>query len=173
MVDKTFIVIQMRAVHTPYAKSWRHHGDEFAKFYGRSADKIDDYDNGVLYVDFILNETFKWAEKLPGKVFVFFASDHNELFGDHGLYGHVTLHEQVGRIPVLLWTNDLKSLQNFKSIKNPSHWDIGEQILNLMGYKVNNPNTPKDVIFINGSDPSGAAGFITLKREGNKLIQND
>jgi alkyl hydroperoxide reductase subunit AhpC len=77
----------------------------------------------------------------------------------------------VGRIPVFLWTNDLKSAQDFKSIKNPSHWDIGEKILNLMGYKVNNPNTAKDTVFINGSDPTGAAGFITLKRKGQELIQ--
>ena len=173
LVDKNFIVIQMRAVHAPYAKTWHHRKDEFTKFYGRSEGKIDDYDNGVLYVDFILNETFEWARKLPGKVYVFFASDHNELFGEYGIHGHVTLHKQVVRIPVLLWANDLKSLQNFKSIKNPSHWDIGEQILNLMGYKVNNPNTPNDIIFLNGSDPSGAAGFITLKREDNELIQND
>ena len=173
LANQNFIVIQMRAVHTPYAKTWRHRYNEFHQFSGQLNDKMDDYDNGILYVDSVLNETFEWANKLPGKVYVFFASDHNELFGQYGIHGHITLHQQVGLIPVFLWTNDLKSVQNFKSIKNPSHWDIAEQILNLMGYEVNNPNTPKDIIYINGSDPTGAAGFITLKREGDQLIQTD
>lgn len=171
--DKNFVVIQMRAVHAPYMKSWRHRFDEFNHFSGRPEGKVDDYDNGVLYVDSILNETFEWAKNLTGKVYIFFASDHNELFGEEGIYGHVTLHQQVASIPVFVWTNDMKFIQNFKSIFNPSHWDIGKQILTLMGYKIANPNTSDDTIFIQGSDPTGGAGFITLKRKGNQLIQED
>lgn len=171
--DKNFIVIQMRAVHIPYAKTWYHRFDEFNHFSGHSKSKIDDYDNGVLYVDFILNETLKWAKNIPGKVYVFFASDHNELFGEYGLNGHITLHQQVARIPVFVWTNDIQSIQKFKLISNPSHWEIGRQILNLMGYDIENPNTPDDILFIQGSDPTGAAGFITLHRQGNELIQDN
>ena len=170
--DKNFIVIQMRAVHAPYAKTWHHRFNEFNRFSGRER-KVDDYDNGVLYADSILNETFKWARNLPGKVYVFFASDHNELFGQYGIYGHVTLHKEVARIPVFLWTNDDEARQNFKSILYPSHWKIGKYILNLMGYQVNNPNSSDDIDFIQGSDPTGAAGFITLNRKGNELIQKD
>ena len=170
MTKKNFIVIQMRAVHTPYEKTWAHRAKEFKRFSGKPENKMDDYDNGVLYVDSILNETFKWAQNLPGKVYVFFASDHNELFGEHGIRGHVTLHKDVARIPVFVWTNDLKWIRTFKSISNPSHWDIGKQILGLMGYTVHNPNTPEDTIFIQGSDPTGNAGFITLKRKGKQLI---
>ena len=169
--DKNFIAIQMRAVHNPYKKAWSHRLNEFNHFSGSSEGKIDDYDNGILYVDSILNETLEWAKNLSGKVYVFFASDHNELFGQYGIHGHVTLHQEVARIPVLVWSNDMKFVQSFKSIANPSHWDIGEQILNLMGYEVHNPNTGKDVIFIQGSDPTGAAGFITLKRKGQELIE--
>lgn len=169
--NKNFIVIQMRAVHSPYKKTWHHHFDEFNHFSGHAEEKIDDYDNGVLYVDFVLNKTLEWVKGLPGKVYVFFASDHNELFGEYGIRGHVTLHQQVARIPVFLWSNDMKFVRHFKTISNPSHWDIGEQIVNLMGYEVNNPNTEKDIIFIQGSDPTGRAGFITLKRKGQELIE--
>lgn len=170
---KNFIVIQMRAVHTPYAKTWQHRFDEFNHFSDHKENKIDDYDNGVLYVDSILNETLKWAQNIKGKVYVIFASDHNELFGQDGIHGHITLHRQVARIPVFIWTNNSETLQRFKSVSNPSHWEIGKYILNLMGYQVENPNTPDDVIFVQGSDPTGAAGFLTLKRRGNELIQND
>ena len=170
--DKNFIVIQMRAVHAPYAKTWRHRFNEFNRFSGQG-NKIDNYDNGVLYADFVLNQAFEWAKKLPGKVYVFFASDHNELFGKYGIYGHVTLHPEVARIPVFLWTNDMESVKTFKDIPNPSHWEIGKEILRLMGYQVNNPNSPNDTVFIQGSDPTGAAGFIALKRKGSELIQED
>jgi len=173
LFDKNFIVIQMRAVHTPYKKTWRHRFDEFNRFSGNLKDKIDDYDNGVLYVDSILNETLEWVKNIPGKVYFFLASDHNELFGEYGINGHITLHPQVARIPVLMWTNDIKILQNFKSISNPSHWEIGKQILNLMGYEINNPNTANDTLFVQGSDPTGGAGFMTFYRKGEQLIQGD
>ncbi|MBP5534955.1 MAG: sulfatase-like hydrolase/transferase [Alphaproteobacteria bacterium] len=169
--NKNFIVIQMRAIHSPYKKGWQHRFDDFNHFSGHPEDKIDDYDNGVLYVDSILNKTLEWAKDLPGKVYVFFASDHNELFGEYGIRGHITLHRQVARIPVFIWSNDTNFVRDFKSIINPSHWDIGEQILRLMGYEVNNPNTEKDIIFIQGSDPTGEAGFITLKKSGQELIE--
>ena len=169
LFDRNFIVIQMRAIHSPYAKTWRHRFNEFNHFPERN--KVNDYDNGVLYVDSILNETLEWASKISGKVYVFFASDHNELFGEHGINGHITLHEQVARIPVFLWTNDEKMLQGFKKILHPSHWEIGKQILNLMGYSIENPNNSEDTIFVQGSDPTGNAGFITLKRNGDEIIQ--
>lgn len=168
---KNFVVVQMRAVHSPYKKTWGHRFEEFNRFSNHKESKIDDYDNGVLYVDSILNEIFEWAKKISGKVYVFFASDHNELFGENGIYGHITLHPQVASVPVFLWTNDAIALQNFKSISNPSHWEIGKQILNLMGYSVDNPNSTDDTIFVQGSDPTGGAGFITLKRHGSELIQ--
>jgi len=169
LFDRNFIVIQMRAVHSPYIQTWQHRFDEFNRFSGQ----FSDYDNGILYVDYLLDETLKWASKLPGKVYVFFASDHNELFGQYGLYAHVTLHQEVAKIPVFVWTNDIEWLKNFKSISHPSHWDIGKQILHLMGYSVDNPNSSDDTIFIQGSDPTGAAGFITLKRNGEELIQEN
>ena len=171
--NKNFVVVQMRAVHSPYKKTWQHHFDEFNRFSGSENEKIDEYDNGVLYVDFVLNKVYEWAKKLPGNVYVFFGSDHNELFGEDGLNGHVTLHKTVGKIPVFMWSNNVESIQKFKSIRHPSHWDIGKQILNLMGYQVKNPNTSDDVIFLQGSDPTGAGGFITLMRKGNELVEEN
>lgn len=171
LFNKNFIVIQMRAVHTPYKKTWQHRFKEFNRFSNHKEQRVDDYDNGVLYVDSVLNDTLTWAKKIPGKVYVFFASDHNELFGEYGLNGHIVLHQEVARVPVFVWTNDKDSMQHFRSIVNPTHWEIGRQILYLMGYQVSNPNTPDDTIFIQGSDPTGAAGFLTLKRNGNEIIQ--
>ncbi len=169
--DKNLIVVQMRAVHTPYFKTWRHRFDEFNHFSGASDQKTDAYDNGVLYVDSILNDVLIYANQIPGEVYVIFASDHNELFGEHGINGHVILHRAVARIPVFVWSNSPKKIQPLKNIQNPSHWDIGRQILHLMGYRVTNPNTPDDIVFIQGSDPTGGAGFITLKRVGDELIE--
>ena len=171
--EKNFIVIQMRAIHGPYIKTWRHRFDEFNRFSGHEKSRVDDYDNGVSYVDSLLNETYEWAKNIPGKVYVFFASDHNELFGQDGVNGHVTLHRHVARIPVFLWTNDDKLMKNFKSMSHPTHWEIGRQILNLMGYQVENPNTPDDTIYVQGSDPTGGGGFLTFKRKGTELIQED
>ena len=81
------------------------------------------------------------------------------------------MRQLTAQVPVLTWTNDVQFLEKFKLISNPSHWEIGKQILNLMGYEIKNPNNSDDTIFIQGSDPTGAAGFLTLERKGSELVE--
>ena len=71
-------------------------------------DEIDDmlchYDGAIAYVDAELGRLFDRLEALglADRTIVVVTSDHGEAFFEHGLPLHVTLHEEVGRIPLII-----------------------------------------------------------------------
>ena len=48
---------------------------------------------------------------------------------------------------------------------------MGKFILSIFGYKVENPNTSDDVIYVSGMDMFGRAGNLLFKRNGKDVIQ--
>ena len=72
-------------------------------------DTTNQYDNTILYTDFMVSEIIKKIDALNTKSFVLFLSDHGEeLFNDLNMAGHNedTPTKNMFDIPFLLWRSD-------------------------------------------------------------------
>ena len=164
---KNFIVLHQRCIHAPYSKTFAENYKNREIFKGSDNKIIDDYDNAMIYNDYIISKMFeKFNKQKNGKYYIIWASDHNELLGERGIYGHGHgyLYPELGDIPFLFQSNDENFLNEVKKINKPTHYGIGKKIANILGYEIKNPNEEKDVYYISGIDPSAKCGFLKLKK---------
>lgn len=162
--DKNFIVLHQRNLHSPYAKNYAHKQQQFAKF-------TDTYDNAMLYNDYILAEIISYVRtKMARPIYLFITSDHNELTGQHGLYGHITLVPEGADVPIMLYTSetDADILRRLQKTFRPTHYELGLWIAKLMGYTIVNPNTPDNIFYINGNDSLARYGYIKVTRDAKQ-----
>jgi len=159
--DKNFIVLQQRGSHSPY----RGYPEEYNKF------KVH-YDNTVLYTDALLTKIYNYLKISSKKeTYFIYVSDHGELLGEKGKFGHGWFEPEIYEIPLIM-----KSINTLKKIdieKINSHYDLSNYILSLMGYDIENIETQEKEIFVNGSDLDGLAGYIKFTFKDDSLIKKE
>ena len=163
--EKNFIVIHQRCIHAPYKKTIPQSFMAPKKFTNNKNNTINEYDNAVLYNDSVISGLFNIFNKFKGKFYIIWTSDHNELMGENGLWGHSLLYPETAQVPVLIQSNDNDFLENIKEIFAITHYDICNSIANLLGFKIINPNEEKDIYYINGVDYIGRCGYIKFQKD--------
>ena len=113
--SKKFIVIHLMGTHHNYKNRYPDTFNKFkdTPFSNYKSDEIfkiiNDYDNAVLYTDFVVSEIIQKVKDLNTKSFVLYMSDHGEeLFKDRNMAGH---NEDVSTqdmydVPFLLWQSE-------------------------------------------------------------------
>lgn len=171
--DKNIIFYQQNIMHFDYKDHYVMFGDKWNVFEidegaNITNQKVAEYNNSVLYWDFIMNNIFDYADKISvetgAPTYIIFTSDHGELIGG-SKRGHSALSEEVATIPVFAKCFNCKGneMDKFFSIETPTHYRINEKLLNIMGYNLINPNDDGKTFYINGKSLYGDDGFITLK----------
>ena len=163
---RNFIIIQQRCPHDPYTE---HYPEGYFKnrLYNGSKDiRIDEYDNIMLYEDTFLYRIFERFNKTQkGKFYIVFASDHNELFDEEGLWGHSTLHPITSDIPIIVQSNDNEFMNKVKGLFRPTHYEIAQLLAKVFGFKVKNPNQEENKFHINGIDFDGRLGYMEVYKD--------
>lgn len=169
--DKNMIIYHQNIMHYDYKDQYAFNKEKWEVFKAKdnelNNEKIAEYSNAVLYWDYITNKIFDYAKELSEKTksptYVIYMSDHGELIGGNKR-GHSLLTEEVGTIPIFIKCFNCreKEFQIFKEIKTPTHYRVNEKLLNLIGYKLINPNDDGKTFYINGKSFYGDDGFITL-----------
>lgn len=140
------IVIQMQGQHSPY-KSY----PNFIK-----STIPEQYNKTMEYSNKIIVDMIKYIKIIQKQTIFIFTSDHGELIGLNGSYGHNKFEKEIYTVPLIIF-NNLKDKRNY--IKNiRSHNDIYKTIVKLLGYEVRENLSNK--IIINGSMITGEDGFI-------------
>ena len=151
--EKTFMVLHLAGAHQLYRERYP---ADFAKFHGSNnvEEIIAEYDNAILYNDYIINEILKRFE--DKNAIVFYVPDHGEdvyengsRFMGHGPNG--TMHQQ--EIPMLVWGSDSfkykyndKWLAIGKSVHKPFMTDnLIHAILGIMDIKTNEYKSREDL----------------------------
>ena len=113
--SKKFIVIHLTGTHFNYKNRYPDTFNIFkdTPFSNYPSDEnfkiINDYDNAVLYTDYVVSEIIHKIKALNTKSFVLYLSDHGEeLFKDHNMAGH---NEDISTqdmydVPFLLWQSE-------------------------------------------------------------------
>lgn len=119
---KNFYVLHLMGTHFDYAKRYP---KEYERFYAKDESgeneiqkkKRSEYDNAVLYNDFILDEIIKRFEDKDA--IIIYVSDHGEeIYDGRDYYGHYRIGSlyQI-EIPMLIWTSS-KFRENHEETMN-------------------------------------------------------
>ena len=156
-VDKKFIVLHLIGTHMIY----RHrYPDEFDKFQDTSdipkrpfhnkkkLAYINQYDNSVLYHDWVLSEIIKRVKGTNQNATLTYVSDHGEEIYDlKDLHGHPgTAHTiNMYKIPFFIWTSDKRDFSKYLNNKYVSD-DTIHTLLDLFGITFKGHVQQKSVI---------------------------
>ena len=165
--NRNFIVLHQRCIHTPYANAFGKKFHNRNQFSGSQNQLIDEYDNAMIYNDQIISKIFNYFNKQKnGKFYIIWASDHNELMGENGLFGHGMgyLIPQTADVPVMIQSNDQTFMTKMKSIFKPNIYEITKNIANILGYEIKNPNEKDNTFYISGVDFNGKCGYIKYQK---------
>jgi glucan phosphoethanolaminetransferase (alkaline phosphatase superfamily) len=170
---KNFVVINLRTPHSPYVRRYEHQKEKYNKFKVTKNDndnihRINTYDNAMLYTDNViagLIETIK--EKSKYSYYVFMTSDHSELFGEEGIWGHCNLVLENAKVPFIVMGS--KKILGGGLPPIVSHYDIGKMIIRQLGYELKNKNEEEGIRYVFSADLNGNYDFIKYKINGDKI----
>lgn len=158
--EKNFIVLHQRNIHSPYEHNYEHcsHRVLFKEndLTGNAQDCLQKtYANAVLVNDLVIHGIIEQAQTLfgdKGEGYVFFTSDHSELLGEKGKYGHAHVDMDCARVPFLVYgiNPDAPFMGKIKAFNQLTHYDFGVLIANRLGATVVNPNYKPGHHYIHG-----------------------
>jgi len=161
---KTFVVLHLKAVHSPYNKY-------VPKKFQIFKDKRGAYYNGVLYNDYVISKVIEYVKSHFKNYSIYFTSDHGEMLGfkdEGGRFGHSQLTFGDTFVPFLYYSDTKRELN--KTFYN--HYQIGKMIAKDLGYEIINPNED-GTYFINGVSIDGSSGFIQYQfKNCNNPLKN-
>ena len=146
--EKNFIVLHVRHIHAPYKTFHERVKPTFP---------IDNtvkscYAGAMVYHDDWIKKTINSIRSiLPEETPIIFTSDHAELVGENGLYGHSILDVNVSDVPVwALCPADHPLLHWMRGQHHVTHYELANQISKLLGIEIINPNDCDNTYFIAG-----------------------
>ncbi|CAO4842587.1 MAG: hypothetical protein CNLJKLNK_00593 [Holosporales bacterium] len=145
--EKNFIVLHVRHVHSPYA-TFHTHDPEFTI----DNSVIFDYAKALVYHDhWIKNAIEKIQSQFKNHATIIFTSDHGELLGEGGCFGHTILNEKVTKVPVWVKTHEDHPLLSWiRNNKYVNHYELMIQVAKMMGVNIHNPNDDGKTYYIQG-----------------------
>ena len=160
--ENNFIVLQQRGAHTPFKKQYPGSFEKFPL----------DYDNCVLYTDFVVHEIIRLIEEeSPKETYFLFTSDHGELLNEEGLNGHGWFKSQVYEVPFLFYMFNHPGKEPAKELANiQCHYDLSNLIAQLLGYDAQVENNADKDIYVNGSDIDALAGYLQIQLKSSACV---
>ncbi len=175
LTDRNFIVLHQRNIHAPYAKNYAHR-PRIARFPTKGLDfktaSGNAYDNAVLYNDFLYRRLIEYVgSRFRTPVYVFFTSDHSELFGQHGLFGHDHLVLDSYEVPIMFYglRPEKDFVERFNKLSWPTHYELGKMIADRLGFTLENPNERPGYFFLNGVSSLGRSGYLYCRKTAGHL----
>ncbi len=171
--DKNFIVIHLRHIHEPYS-NWEKYfpiSETKKPINSRELQTRNEYSHAITYHDHWVKECITCIKKiLPSDTVVVFTSDHGQLVGEDGLFGHNLMRSEVVDVPVWAYAINANQSLNYylKSQKICSHYDLGKQIAKLFGAEITNPNEDPTLQFVHGTELHTNYEYMPWKKTNGK-----
>ena len=115
--------------------------------------------------------TFKnEARTVP--TYVFLVSDHGELLGERGKWGHGHLLPETADTPFIFdgANVDEAFFEKIKALIHPTNYEIAKLIAEKLGFEIENPNEDGRTFFINGNEIYGNAGKLKVTRHEDGAV---
>lgn len=97
------IVVHLMGNHQLYN---RRYPSEFTKFRGDGNNNIDDYDNSILYNDYVMSKLLARAKKIPNFQGLIYCSDHADAVDKHLAHDASQFDADMTHIPLYIYLSD-------------------------------------------------------------------
>lgn len=166
--DHPFMLsLNPRAGHIPYAN----HIPPEMLHYGKGVKKSDyhrymrgTYDDAMRYFDQVVGDIIRFLEQQTHKpTVVIITSDHGQRLSEKTGYGHNTLEFNSARVPFIYYgihTPEAIDAQAQQLDCLMNHYEMGQFIARLLGFRVDDPNVNPGSYYLNGIDLSGRGGHL-------------
>ena len=171
--ERDFGIIHTRSVHIPYEEAYERDAG-FTPPWPVSSEmpeqvrKSNQYDNALVYFDRLISRILARAARLPGSTLVIITSDHGQMLGDQGRWGHNVLTPAVASIPMMLYAHPGKPAWPDTPVMthNALHlWLAGQ-----LGWRIVNPNARPGVTWFHGNNPYGDNLYVRITHTANTQL---
>lgn len=168
--DKRFVFVHQRVNHAGYKEHCEHAPEGMyifdRKIGGTAGRRRADYDNGLRCWDRNVTSLASQFLSEAGAVHIFMLSDHSELMGEAGLWGHGFPDVRASMVPMLLLTNRPQSdiARQFAGLSPPTTYGMARTVARALGFEVSTPGETADQFFLNSTMPFGLAGYMEVDR---------
>lgn len=167
-----FVVLNTRSAHIPYKANFP---PAFARFAREPAETrlqqtINEYDDAIRYFDAkVTPVVHEIVARSKGQVLVIIMSDHGEVVGTGGRFGHNMFLPEVFQIPFvwLLKEPDERLAQVLSQPCMVNQYELGKRLLLLLGVRHHNPDEllpEPGTYWVNGNQLDGANGVFRYNR---------
>jgi glucan phosphoethanolaminetransferase (alkaline phosphatase superfamily) len=164
-----FIVLHQRCSHSPYDSSYPASYTKYPPVRDNfKQHMVNTYDNSIRYTDHILSEIIQQLKQRgSGPTYLFFTSDHGEMMGEDGKFGHSLLEPGVAEVPLIFYAQggDPRVIEQVRKLDVPTHYEIAKLIAGLLGYEFRNPNERPGVFYINGPDLDMSTSYLIVDKQ--------
>ena len=172
--EREFFFIYPRCNHVPY----NHHSLEpWTRQTSKDSENwlLNNYDRGLRDFDAWAADIIDlFKEKAKSDLFVFVASDHNELFGENGLKGHGTNDQPIGSlVPYILYTNrpDHPVARQFRETTFADAHAVATLVMRLLGVTPQVEPPLNGGFYVGNVLPYGRAGYMRLEAKPEKFFE--
>lgn len=169
-----FVVLNQRSTHSPYEKNYPKKFEKY-KYNKKNFHQYmtNSYDNSVFYCDYFFSELIQMLKdktEEDTETLLFVTSDHAELLGENGKFGHTILDINVGKVPFIYYGINTDLTPKIRTIQDGvTHYEIAKTISKVLGYDFENPNEDGTTFYFNGNSLSGDLGYLTLSKKDLNL----
>jgi glucan phosphoethanolaminetransferase (alkaline phosphatase superfamily) len=172
--SKSFAVINMRSVHFPYETNYSHDHSFTPPWSMDDAQSHEErmnnaYDNALRHWDGVMDRVLQAFSRLDGEKYLIVTSDHGQLLGEDGRWGHNRLHPQVIEVPMLVFADHLTLPKHMLQEKWVSHYELGLWIAERLGVKIENPNHTDNLHFNHGDQLLGDRWVMPISEISDRL----
>lgn len=164
-----FVVLHQRNNHFAYAENYPESYNIYKTGQSEKEKLVDTYDNSMRFQDDFIKSLIETTEKITNKpTIIAYTSDHGELFGQDGLWGHGAPILHTAGVPIFLYgVNGAEKLLQNPMLSNEcvlSNYQLGKFVASAIGANINNPNETKDY-FVNITLPyDDANGYVKFEK---------
>jgi glucan phosphoethanolaminetransferase (alkaline phosphatase superfamily) len=164
--ERSFLFFYQRVNHAPYYNHQIERAEPYFA-YPRGRDEIlHNYDVGLRSYDRIVDGLLAEFETRPGATFVFLTSDHAEMLGEHGLWGHnIKGSLECALVPMMLFTNrpNHPVARSFEAAEWLDAYTMARLVLACLGVEAEVNGHADGAFYINNALPFGRGGYMCVQ----------
>lgn len=157
--EPRLVVLLLRTAHIPYNDAYRRSGTPPRWAGGASLSpgkrKNDAYDSAIAYQDGLVARLYRRFEQLGEQGLFVVTSDHGQMLGEDGVWGHNVLTPQIAQVPMLVRSRGPAQPPLGDNGEWIAHHELARTLAARMGYRIDNPNARPGLYYLQGSDLFG------------------
>lgn len=148
-----FVVLHQRNHHFAYDENYPEKFNVDKGSHDEKAKLVDTYDNSMRFQDEFIRSLIETTKKITDKpTLIVYTSDHGELFGYDGLWGHGAPILQTASVPIFIYSiNGAEKILQQQIQSNQcvlGNYQLGKFVASALGWNIKNPNEVSDY-FVN------------------------